>query len=78
MLYLDQTMNEHEKDEYYLANLTSMLWNVNRGKGVPSRDLKDFLLKFTAETPKTKEDKLRDSKSFWEFHTGKKATPRSN
>jgi len=73
LAYMDLSLNEHKTEDYYLAQISSMLYNANRGKG-PARQIKDFLIEFRGRDFTSKEEKIAKSKQFWEFHSGKKAS----
>jgi len=65
LAYLDLELNEHTKQDYYLAQVSAQ---VSKGLQGGRTRIKDFLLEFGA--PK---ESLRRSRSAWESVTGKKA-----
>jgi len=65
LAFLDCELNEHSKQDYYLAQLSAQ---VSTGLQGGRAKTKDYLIKFSRN-----DDRLVQSKKAWQSVTGKKA-----
>ena len=74
LAYIEQSQNDHEKQDYYMAQLAAVMANAFRGKGSAPQKPNNFLLKFRVRDFTSREERMAKSKAFWSRATKKQPT----